>query len=77
MTQSDVKELLGLADNCTAQINPLGNDCYRVNIYEKIKKEVSFIITSSMVNSYYIRFDGTKYINETLDSKNKPKDLRS
>lgn len=69
MTPSDVKELLGLADNCTAQINSVGNDCYRVNIYEKVKKEGSFMVTSSMIKSYYIRFDGTKYIDETLSSK--------
>lgn len=77
MTPSDVKELLGLADNCTAQINSVGNDCYRVNIYQKIKKEGSFMVTSSMVKSYYIRFDGTKYIDETISNKNKPKDFWS
>lgn len=65
MTPLEAKNLLGFADNCTAQINFVGNDCYRINIYKKVKEEDSIMFVNSIVSSHYIRCVDGVFIDET------------
>lgn len=65
MTPLEAKNLLGLADNCTPKIIDVGNNCYRVNVYQRTQKEDSIMFVNSIVGSYYFRLVDGKYTNET------------
>jgi hypothetical protein len=69
MTPADVKELLGLADNCTAQINDLGQGNFRVNIFEKIMEEGSVVQKNRIIRSAYITFENGVYVDKTIKAK--------
>lgn len=66
ITLAEVKTLLEFPDNCTAQINPVGNDCYRINIYEKIIVEGSVVPHTSMIHSNYVCMTKDGYKDCTL-----------
>jgi len=66
MTKEQAKEFLGVADNCTAKVNSVGNSCYRVNVYEKTMNEGSIMHTTVLSKSYYIRQDGDKFTDITI-----------
>ena len=66
MTPEDAKKLLHFPDNCTAQINPVGKDCYRVNIYEKIVVEGSVVPHIRMIHSNYVCLTKDGYKDFTL-----------
>lgn len=69
MTPSDVKELLGLADNCTAQINDLGQGKFRINIFEKIMEDGAVVHKNKIVRSAYIVFEDGVYVDRTIKTK--------
>ena len=69
MTPSDVKELLGLADNCTAQINDLGHGNFRVNIFEKIMEEGAVVHKTRIIRSAYIVLEDGVYVDKTIKAK--------
>jgi len=66
MTKEQAKEFLGVADNCTIQVNSVGNDCYRVNIYEKIEDKNNVIHTAKLTKSYYIKQDNNSFTDITI-----------
>ena len=66
MTPDEAKELLKFPDNCTAQINPVGKDCYRVNIYEKHTTSDCVVPHTRMARSAYVCLTKDGYKDFTL-----------
>lgn len=66
MTPDEAKELLKFPDNCTAQINAVGNDCYRINIYEKYKPVDSLFTLTRIARSAYVCMTKDGYKDFTL-----------
>jgi hypothetical protein len=71
MTPQEAKELLGVSDNCIAQVKGVGNDCYRVNILTKATEKGSIISKNTIVKSAYVRFKDGKYQDITITPNNR------
>lgn len=69
MTPQEARELLGVPDNCIAQVKDVGNDCYRVNILTKVIEEGSLVSKNTITRSAYVRFRDGKYEDITITSK--------
>lgn len=69
MTPQEARELLGVPDNCIAQVKDVGNDCYRVNILTRVTEEGSLVSKNTITRSAYVRFRDGKYEDITITSK--------
>ena len=57
MEENDVREVLrdrNLPENCSIHIRPVGNNCYRINVYEKIATKNLCVIGSRIYTSAYV-----------------------
>lgn len=66
MTPKEAKELLGVPDNCTAQVKYVGNDCYRVNILSRVVEVGSVVFKNTITRSAYVRYRDGKYEDITI-----------
>lgn len=68
MTPDEARKLLGVADNCTAQVKSVGNDSYRVNVLERVQREGSVVTVNKIVKSYFVRLINNEYIDCTKNN---------
>lgn len=66
MNHEDAKKLLGFPENCTTQIKNVGNNCFRVNVYERDKPKDITIFTSKIYQSAFVRLTPEGYKNITI-----------
>ena len=69
MDENDVREVLfekNLPENSSIQIKPVGNNCYRVNVFEKIASKDLCVIGSRLYTSAYICLTDSGYKDFTL-----------
>ena len=69
MTPQDAQGLLNYPDNCSVQIKDVGNNCFRVNVFERCTDPTILIPHIKMRQSAYVKLTDDGYVDCTLHNK--------